>query len=288
MPVSTEGQEHVPSAIGPMARDLSSVIYISRLLANAEPWTMDPRCVPLPWREDKFQDAKSRQLTVGLVMDDGVVRVHPPIARALQSMADKLRSAGHRVLEGTWPIADHKTCVDIMDEFYIADGGEDIRRDVAAAGEPFIPHVEALVNRGGPISVYQYWQLNRRKHAVQKRFLDAWRSGGFDVLLAPAVAHVAVPHRKCRWIGYTKVWNLVDYPALTFPVDEVRVDKDTLSEDELKGYTPRNALDEWNWKLYDVDSMAGLPVNLQIIGNKLEEEVVLGAAAAIGKVWHSS
>ena len=173
-----------------------------------------------------------------------------------------------------------------MHQFYIADGGEDIRRDVAAAGEPFIPHVEALVNRGGPFLVYEYWQLNRRKQATQKRFPDVWREGGFDVLIAPAVAHAAVPHRHYRWIGYTKVWNLVDYPALTFPVDEVRPDTDRLSEAELKDYASRNVMDEWNWKLYDVYRMAGLPISAQIIGQKLEEETVSGAAVAIERVWH--
>ena len=271
-----------------MTRDLSSMVYISQLLADSKPWTLDPRCAPLPWREEMFQQAQSKPLTVGLVVDDGVVRVHPPIARALNELADKLRAAGHHVVD-SWGVAisDHKTGIDIMDQFYIADGGEDIRRDVGAAGEPFLPHVEALVNRGGPFTVYEYWQLNRRKQAVQKRFLDVWRSGGFDVLLAPAVAHAAVKHRHMRWIGYTKIWNLVDYPALTFPVDEVRVDVDRLSEAQLKGYVPRNAMDEWNWNLYDVDSMAGLPINLQLIGQKLEEETVLGAAVAVEKAWRS-
>jgi hypothetical protein len=92
-----------------------------------------------------------------------------------------------------------------QDLYYSADGGEDIRRDVALGNEPYIPHVEALVNRGPAISVYSYWQLNIRKLAAQKAYLDKWNatrgpvSGRVvDVLLMPTAPHSAVPHRKSK------------------------------------------------------------------------------------------
>ena len=119
----------------------------------------------------------------------------------------------------------------LKDEHYIVDGGEDIRRDVTAAGEPYLPHVESLVFRGSPISVYEYWQLNKRKREVQNGYLDKWRGKTFkvrgengeevercvDVLLMPPMPHTAVPHGKCKWVGYTKIWNLLDYTALVIP-----------------------------------------------------------------------
>ncbi|KAL1980862.1 hypothetical protein VTN96DRAFT_3397 [Rasamsonia emersonii] len=291
VPVSTEGQEHVPSAVGTMARDLSTVCYISRLLADSKPWTMDPRCSPLPWNEAAFQEIQSRPLVIGLITDDGVVKVHPPIERALREVSEALKAQGHEII--SWDTSDHKECIEIMDLYYTADGGEDIRRDVAVAGEPFIPHVEALVNRGKPISVYEYWQLNKRKVAVQKRYLDKWNAARspsgipVDVLLSPTMPHTSVPHRSCRWVGYTKVWNILDYPAITFPVDMVRPEKDRLPED-APAYTPRNELDAWHWSLYNPEQMAGHPVNLQVIGRKLEEEKVLGAVSVIEKVWKES
>ncbi|OJD28235.1 hypothetical protein ACJ73_00365 [Blastomyces percursus] len=288
--VSTEGQEHVPSSIGPMTRDLSSIIYISQHLFNSQPWALDPRCTPLPWRNELFTEIQSRSLVIGLILDDGVVKVHPPIQRALHELSAKLQAASHEVVP--WNTDDHQECINIMDTFYTVDGGEDIRNDVMAAGEPFLPHVERLVNKGKPISVYQYWQLNKRKIAVQKRYLDKWnRVRGpesnriVDVLLAPTMPHVSVPHRCCRWVGYTKVWNFLDYSALTFPVSEVCKEKDRLP---VTPYQPRNELDQWNWGLYDVDAMAGHPVNLQIVGKKLEEEKVLGAAVVIENVMRGS
>ncbi|KAL1959969.1 hypothetical protein VTO42DRAFT_637 [Malbranchea cinnamomea] len=285
-PVSTEGQEHVPSSVGPMTRDLSSLIYIMRHLVNSQPWKLDPRCVPLPWRDDMFHEIQSRSLVVGLIVDDGVVKVHPPIQRALLQLSEQLKAAGHEVVP--WNTDGHAELIEIMDKFYTVDGGEDIKRDVNAAGEPFLPHVEALVNRGKAISVYEYWQLNKRKMAAQKRYLDNWNnakspSSGrvVDIILAPTMPHTSVPHKSCRWVGYTKVWNILDYSAITFPVTTVDRNLDKLPQEP---YEPRNELDRWNWGLYDLDVMAGHPVNLQIIGRKLEEEKVLGAALVFEKI----
>ncbi|KAJ5570324.1 uncharacterized protein N7459_009754 [Penicillium hispanicum] len=288
VPVSTEGQEHVPSSIGPMTRDLESLCYITQLVADSRPWDLDSRCAPLPWNENAFRKIQDRPMVIGLIIDDGMVKVHPPIARALQELSAALQAQGHEVVP--WDTSDHAACIELMDLYYTADGGEDIRRDVGAAGEPYIPHVEALVNRGNPISVYEYWQLNKRKFAAQKKYLDKWNavrspSGKpVDVLLSPTLPHTSVPHRKVRWVGYTKIWNFLDYPALTFPVDRVRAEKDQLPREP---YIPRNSLDEWNWNLYDAAKVDGYPVNLQITGRKLEEEKVLGAATVIEKIWRS-
>ncbi|KAL4747674.1 hypothetical protein BDW72DRAFT_206312 [Aspergillus terricola var. indicus] len=254
VPLSTEGQEHVPSSVGPMARDINSICYITRLL-------------------------------ISLILDDGVVKIHPPIERAMRELAAKLEANGHELV--TWNTSDHLRCISLMDRYYTVDGGEDVRRDVAVAGEPFIPHVEALVNRGKPISVYEYWQMNTERNNLQKKYLDDWnaarspRGKPVDVLLSPTMPHVAVPHRSVRWVGYTKIWNLLDYPAITFPVDEVRAGKDVCTPN----YRPRNELDAWNWSLYDAEVMDGQPVNVQVIGKRLEEESLLGAATVIERIW---
>ncbi|EAW08620.1 amidase [Aspergillus clavatus NRRL 1] len=288
VPVSTEGQEHVPSSVGPMARDLASICYVSRLIANAKPWAVDPKCAPLLWDETSFQEIQSRPLVIGLILDDGVVKVHPPIERALQRLSAVLEASNHEIV--TWDASDHNEYIKLMDQYYTADGCEDIRRDVGVAGEPYIPHVEALINRGKAISVYDYWQLNKQKSVLQKKYLDKWNAvvsptgRPIDVLLAPTLPHPAIAHRHVRWVGYTKIWNLLDYPAITFPVDQVRADQDGLPSEP---YQPRNDLDEWNWNLYDPKTMDGHPINLQIIGKKLEEEKVLGAATVIENLWRT-
>lgn len=169
----------------------------------------------------------------------------------------------------------------------MVDGGEDIRRDVMAAGEPFLPNIKNLVDRAPAISIYEYWQLNKRKIATQTAYNDMWNKARsplgrpVDVLLVPTMPHTAAPHRTCRWVGYTKLFNFLDYTALSFPAGKASKALDGALPTD---YKPRNPLDAWNWEHYDIDTMDGHSVGLQIVGRRLEEEKVLGVAQQIEKL----
>jgi amidase len=147
------------------------------------------------------------------------------------------------------------------------------------------------VNRGKAISVYDYWQLNKQKLTLQKRFLDLWNSTKsgktgkqIDILLTPVMPHSAVPHRRCRWVGYTKVFNFVDYPAVVLPAGQVSKELDGDAAKDMGSYQSRNALDEWNWNLFDADAMDDMPIGVQVVARRLQEEKALGAAKAIDDV----
>lgn len=268
-----------------MASTLDTIHLAIKSVVDLKPWEYDARCTPMPWRADIYDDARSRPLVLGVLVDDGVARPHPPVTRVLQQAMQALAAAGHTIV--AWNGDLHAECIELMDEFYTADGGEDIRAAVMAGGEPFIPHVKKLVNRGPPVSVYEYWQLNRRKWALQQAYLRKWDAvrapdgRPVDAVLLPPMPHAAVPHGGCRWVGYTKVWNVLDYTALVIPAGEVvERDLDAPWDDS----TPRGEVDRWSldlWK-HNKEDMARLklPVGLQIVGRKLEEEKVLG----IGKV----
>lgn len=276
----------MPSSVGPLARDFASIYAVMKGLIDAKPWEQDARCAPLPWRSEVFNEHLSRPLTIGVLLDDGVVRPHPPVTRVLMSVIEVLKRAGHDIVD--WNASLHAEMIAVQDEFYTVDGGEDIRLAVAEGGEPFIPAVEKLVNRGQPISVYQYWQLNKRKVALQQAYLEKWhgiRSSTtgrpVDVVLMPPMPHTSVPHGGCRWVGYTKVWNFLDYTSLVMPAGRV----DAVDGGTRWAYETQNELDEWNSKLWrdNKEEMVGLglPVGIQIVGQKLEDEKVLAVAQVI-------
>lgn len=112
VPVSTEGQEHVPSSIGPMARSLDAIHTAFKSLVDLKPWDFDARCAAVPWREDVYHDALSRPLVIGVLFDDEVVRPHPPIIRVLRSVIEALRNAGHHIVD--WNAQLHGECVEVM------------------------------------------------------------------------------------------------------------------------------------------------------------------------------
>ncbi|KAK9477591.1 amidase signature domain-containing protein [Lipomyces japonicus] len=291
VPVTIDGQEHVPSVIGPMTRNLDSLISITKSVIEAEPWTLDPKCIPIPWRQEQYDAIISKpKLIFGVMKDDGVVRVHPPIERTLNEAVEKLRAAGHEIVE--WSAPDlHQELVPILNKFYEADGGEDVKSDVNKLGEPFMPYVERMVNRSPPISIPEYWHNMVLKRELQKKYLDKWNasrkltSNGepIDFILAPGCPHTSVPCEKTNWVGYTRVWNGLDYSAAVFPVSNVDKAVDELN-DEQKAYVPRNDWDATNWPLYNPETMHGLPVNLQLIGGRLAEERLLAGVKRVEEI----
>jgi amidase len=111
--VSTEGQEHVPSVIGPMSRNIESLIATTKAVIDAAPWNQDPKCCPVQWRSEMFEEARTRPLVIAVMRDDGVVRPHPPITRVLDEVAKKLELAGHEIV--SWiPGNLHQECINIM------------------------------------------------------------------------------------------------------------------------------------------------------------------------------
>jgi amidase len=112
VPVTTDGQEHVPSSIGPMARDLATIELSMRSIIDLEPWKSDARCTPIPWREDIYQKTLEQPLTIGILYDDKVIRPHPPLIRVLKQTVEALRLAGHDIVE--WNADLHAECIEVM------------------------------------------------------------------------------------------------------------------------------------------------------------------------------
>jgi Asp-tRNA(Asn)/Glu-tRNA(Gln) amidotransferase A subunit family amidase len=110
--VSQDGQQQVPSSIGPMARTLNTLRLVSKTVIGAECWKLDPQLVPMPWKEDVFQRYSQKKLVFGLMLDDGIVRPHPPIERIFKGLCQKLEAAGHELVP--WDTSLISECVDLM------------------------------------------------------------------------------------------------------------------------------------------------------------------------------
>lgn len=89
-----------------MTTSLSSIETYMEALAKIEPWNMDPNMSPVPWRPDLCTTKK--RLRIGYVVDDGVVKVQPPVARAVKKVIAALHDAGH---EGLFPKKSTTLCL---------------------------------------------------------------------------------------------------------------------------------------------------------------------------------
>jgi amidase len=110
--VSMDGQQHVPSAVGPMARSLESIITTTRAVISRNLWNMDAQLPPIPWAEDALEEFSEKPLVIGVMWDDGVVRVHPPIARVLEELVARLKNAGHEIVD--WDTSLNAECIGIQ------------------------------------------------------------------------------------------------------------------------------------------------------------------------------
>lgn len=185
------GQEAVQSVNGPLTRTLADLELYCRAVVGAEPWRADPRCLPIPWRDV----ALPARLRVAVMRDDGMARPTPPVARALRAAADRLRAAGHEVVD--WSSEDQPEGARLLDRMFVADGGVHIRREVERSGEPWRPEM-AQYEAARELGTAEMWALHLDRVAFQKRYLDRWNRAGIDAILCPTTPYSSVENGKFR------------------------------------------------------------------------------------------
>lgn len=263
------GIVHLKSVIGPMARDLESVEFLCKVVYDNHPERYDNTCVPLPFREPSVD----RKLKFGVILDDGVCKPTPPVARALDETIKALKTAGHEVVE--WKPASVGKISESILTYLFSDGGRGLLD--ALDGDQLIKAQDFLSN-GPPapdLPSSQMQKLATEVQAIQNETFEQWKKAGFDGVIAPVLPVPAHPHYSPNYYGYTGYWNVHDYPSCSFPVTVA--DKG----DEKVDYATRNKSEEEVWKDYDLEKYKGGDVGLQIVCHRYEDEKALALAGLI-------
>jgi Asp-tRNA(Asn)/Glu-tRNA(Gln) amidotransferase A subunit family amidase len=85
------GAEQIVPTIGPLSTSLEGCKIFTKALIDAKPWLKEPSLLPIPWKNEIFFPA-GKKLKVAVLWDDGVVKPHPPVTRALKQIVDKLEA----------------------------------------------------------------------------------------------------------------------------------------------------------------------------------------------------
>ncbi|KAF2263076.1 amidase signature enzyme [Lojkania enalia] len=306
MNTSMPGQEAIPSVFSPMARTLDDLTYFTRSLIGMKPWNYDYTVHPLEWRDHIAAEYKEKkQLRVGILRTDGVVDPSPACARALENVASALAAEGHEVFDVN-PPSPYEALV-IASQLLNSDGCQTFMsffrtgewNDPGAAQMVFYMRLPRLVKyfyylwvkyvKGDgiwagllrnwhPKTAYEYWQLAGRREAFKAKFFKWWaEEAKMDFMVTPPNATPAVPHDGMRdavsSCGYTFLFNLLDYSAGIIPVTHVDPVLDQLPA--TFNFKNLNGVAKGAYKHYDATKMAGLPVAVQVVGRRLEEEKVL-------------
>ncbi|CZT21591.1 related to general amidase [Ramularia collo-cygni] len=261
------GQEAVASVNGPMARSVADIRLWAESVVGTKPWLRDPKCVPgLEWRHN--EDARGK-VKIGVLWDNGMVQPTPPVKRALKETVEKLKAKGYEIID--WPATDHAEAMELLGRFFVSDGGKSIEKILKPVDEPWRPEMKGYED-AGEIGVHELWQLQSRRTALCKRYLDRWEAAGLDAILGPTTPYATTKNGEFRHVGYTGVFNILDYSSTSFPCG-VTVDKE---KDLLEpGIQIHDELDAQTQREYDAEVAHGMPVSLQLTGRRLEEEKML-------------
>ncbi|KAI0322719.1 general amidase [Amylostereum chailletii] len=284
---SLEGQDSLPSVLGPLSPTLTGIKTFMKAVIGAKPWLKDPLAVRKPWDEAEYQLSEhggGKKLVFGFLWNDGVTTPHPPIIRAMEMTKKALLAAGHEVAD--WEPYKHSEMYQIIADIWTAAGDEDYQAVIKATGEPLLLSMEDLDSTTAgmyitteSLSAFQLWQVQRKRQNLRKEYLDRWEATStststgrpVDAIISPAAPYASAPHGKNSSAGYTMVWNGFDYTACTFPVTKV----DPAIDQKKAPHQFLSQSDEKIYALYDPEVFKNAPVALQLVGRTLEEEGVI-------------
>ncbi|KAI0746528.1 amidase signature enzyme [Daedaleopsis nitida] len=299
---SMPGQEGIPAVYSPMTRTLEDLETFWRAIMSMKPWEYDHSVLPIPWREVDLVSGKP--IRWGVLWDDGVVAPSPACKRALEMVVEELRAHGHDIVEITSPPSPYEG-LKFGSQLLLGEAAKlstrPIRRGefndpgVVQARKMFaqpqlvkslyafylrrVKGDEAyagLVENWSEKTVEQYLGLIAQREGYRDQWFQKLRDEAIDFILTVPNALPATHHGSMKngfkGCGYTFLWNILDYSAGVMPVTHVDKELDALKNDEFK---PRNAIERQMYMLYDAAKMHGLPVGVQVVGKRLEEEKVL-------------
>ncbi|PSK37216.1 hypothetical protein C7M61_003643 [Candidozyma pseudohaemuli] len=285
---ASSGQECVISAIGPMARSLEDVKYVSKVLVGMEGWHLDPKVLAVPWREEA-----QRKFTIGIWHACPELRPQPPVARALEETKAALQKAGHEVVDIQIPML--LKAMDTATKAYVADAGKEAYGECSKTGEPFIKAALECVPWdlfGKPLDASAWWEVCNEAYEIKQDFYAHWKDTArltlsgkpIDAIVCPIWPVPAVLKYGPNTENYTVPFNLFDCASTVLPVGKV----DKLRDVKETQFKARNDAEQSVYDMYDPEKFHDLPVCLQVVTRKLEEERSLAVAEALDQAVHAS
>ncbi|KAK5312773.1 hypothetical protein LTR93_011194 [Exophiala xenobiotica] len=269
------GQEALRSVAGPLANSIDSVELLMKSVLAQEPWEIETSLVPLPWRSVPAK----RDITVGIMHSNGLVKPHPPVQRAMRYAESKLTEAGIKVV--TWESFRHQDAFNLLGTLFFADGAESHRKVLAESGEPIHRLTEFVMTGARKLTFEEYWQSHIDRERLRSEYHQLMKQRGVDCILCPVTNGVATRQGNNEYWFYTGLWNILDQPALAFPTGlEVDPELDPAEVD----YLPLNENDRREHAKYSPEVFAGMPICLQVVGKHFRDEETVAAARVIESV----
>ncbi|KAF4612974.1 hypothetical protein D9613_010910 [Agrocybe pediades] len=310
---SLEGQEAVPSVLGPISNSLSGIKSFMQSVAAQSPWLKDPMAIRKPWNEAEYRLSDHGEgktpLCFAMLWHDEVVLPHPPVMRALERTKEALIRAGHQVID--WKPLNHVEIYKNVSTIWTAAAAEDYRIVTAPTGEPIIGSMaltpgelvqSATIIPSDPpgfrpsaegMSAYELWQVHKKRRELRQAYMDHWNATvsqtgtgrPVDAIISPCAPYTAPPHGLNRNANYTGIWNALDYTALVIPTG---LSVDPAIDVKKPAHSFFSETDKSIYELYDPETFKDAPITVQLIGRTLEEEAVIAMGEVVDAALKAS
>lgn len=218
------GRRSVP--VGPLARSVDGLRAWMRAVLEQQDVGTSPS-----WRSD-VDLGGGGDFTVGVMWDDGILKPHPPVRRALRTAADKLRAAGIKVVE--WEPHDHDRGHALLGPLHFPDGEKRYLDEFDRSGErplPTVVHALEETDRffgksvvAGGLGEDQRALAQEERGGYQREHDALMAERGVDFILGPAYVGAGALHDEARHSHYTAIWDVLDLPSVVLP-SGLRCDK---------------------------------------------------------------
>ncbi|MGE8374747.1 MAG: amidase family protein, partial [Diaphorobacter nitroreducens] len=242
-------------AAGPMTRGVEDAALMMQVLSQPDARdSMSLPAQPIDWRQLAPGTQRLRGLRLGLLLDAGCgLATDPEVRAAVQAAAQRLADAG-AIVEPMEPFLT-RAMLDGMDHFWRMRSHMDMRTLTVEQRGKVLPYIRAWADSAATLSAAQVYEASQQFHATRVATVRA--CAGYDYVLSPVAPITAFaaelpsptddPLRPLEHIAFTVPFNMSEQPAASVNC----------------GY-----------------SASGLPIGLQIAGQRFDDLGVLQLAHA--------
>ncbi|KAF2675444.1 amidase [Microthyrium microscopicum] len=274
------GADTLLTTLGPLCKDLDGIELF-----------MQPSLIPMLWTPVEISASAEMPLRIGIMWHDEVVLPHPPINRALKNIVSRLSVLPNIAIADFKPYK-HDEAWAIFSSLYFTDGGAEEHELLSRMGEPMQPLAKWIIDDNPCVNKLtreeqDYWLEKREEYRIE--YVKHWNETGsfndqngkwegtFDVIICPVAPWVASRHGTARYMSYTSVWNLLDYPALAVPTSEFEidgfVDKNLDGAERTEDFV--SDVDEEMRQMWDPEFYHGMPLSLQLVTRRFQDEKLI-------------
>lgn len=213
------GWKPIVACAGPLANDFEALEIFAEAMIGARPAMLDSTAIDVPWRQ--LQKHPRSKLRIGILAEEPVYPLHPPVKRALAEAVKRLEAEGHEMIQLASAECHVSDATEVACELFMLETKTPLG-NINASGEPMVPsvakmhgpitagHYRFVPNLEGLDILHKYAVLSVKRQELSENWRRIWSEKNLDAVISPAAQNTAVPHDMYGWPPYTCLLNLLD------------------------------------------------------------------------------